>query len=80
MQNSVGHMITHDWFEDYAEEEGIAKAIFVVAKRIRFPNTFHYAVDDIGKHQKEIEARFLAFFPDLIAHINDNGPENIDKT
>ena len=80
MQHSVGHMITHDWFEYYAEEEGIAKAISVVAKRIRFPNTFHYAVDDIGKHQKEIEARFLAFFPDLIAHINDNGPENIDKT
>jgi acyl carrier protein phosphodiesterase len=79
MQHGVGHMITHDWFEDYAKEEGIARAISVVAKRIRFANTFHNAVDDISANQKEIEARFLTFFPDLIAHIKDRGPENIDK-
>ena len=77
MQHSVGHMITHDWFEDYAKEEGIAKAISVVAKRIRFPNTFHLAVDDINANQDEIEKRFLGFFPDLIKHIKNNGPENI---
>ena len=77
MQHSVGHMITHDWFEDYAKEEGIAKAISVVAKRIRFPNTFHFTVDDINANQDEIEKRFLGFFPDLIKHINNNGPENI---
>ena len=77
MQHSVGHMITHDWFEDYAKEEGIAKAIAVVAKRIRFPNTFHLAVDDINANRDEIEARFLTFFPQLITHIKINGPENI---
>ncbi len=77
MQHSVGHMITHDWFEDYAKEEGIAKAIAVVAKRIRFPNTFHLAVDDINTNRDEIEARFLTFFPELITHIKINGPENI---
>ncbi len=77
MQHSVGHMITHDWFEDYAKEEGIAKTISVVAKRIRFPNTFHLAVDDINANQDEIEKRFLGFFPDLIKHIKNNGPENI---
>ena len=77
MQYSVGHMITHDWFEDYAKEEGIAKAIAVVAKRIRFPNTFHLAVDDINANRDEIEARFLTFFPELITHIKINGPENI---
>ena len=77
MQHSVGHMITHDWFEGYAKEEGIAKAISVVAKRIRFPNTFHFTVDDINANQDEIEKRFLGFFPDLIKHINNNGPENI---
>ncbi|AXT39926.1 DUF479 domain-containing protein [Alteromonas sp. BL110] len=79
MQHSVGHMITHDWFADYAKEEGIAKAISVVAKRIRFTNTFHRAVDDISANKKEIEARFLAFFPDLIGHIKDRGLENINN-
>ncbi|PTT91746.1 DUF479 domain-containing protein, partial [Pseudomonas sp. HMWF031] len=70
-------MITHDWFEDYAKEEGIAKAIAVVAKRIRFPNMFHKAVDDINANKAEIEVIFLDFFPDLIKHIESNGPENI---
>jgi len=79
MQHSVGHMITHDWFEDYAKEEGIAKAISVVAKRIRFANTFHYVVDDISENKEQIEAMFLAFFPELITHIKKNGPENTDK-
>ena len=76
MQVSIGHMITHDWFEDYAREDGIAKAISVVAKRIRFANTFHKSVDDISDHQEEIEQLFLAFFPELIAHIENEGPEN----
>jgi acyl carrier protein phosphodiesterase len=49
----------------------------VVAKRIRFPNTFHLAVDDINANRDEIEARFLTFFPELITHIKINGPENI---
>lgn len=80
MQHSVGHMITHDWFEDYAKEEGIAKAIAVVAKRIRFANTFHYAVEDISANQDEIEEVFLDFFPDLITHIRSNGPENLNNT
>ncbi|WP_394223288.1 ACP phosphodiesterase [Alteromonas gracilis] len=75
MQHSVGHMITHDWFEDYAKEEGIAKAISVVAKRIRFTNTFHRAVDDIRDHKQEIEKSFLAFFPDLITHVKKYSPE-----
>lgn len=79
MQHSVGHMITHDWFEDYAKEEGITRAISVVAKRIRFANSFHHVVDDISANKTEIEARFLTFFPDLVAHIKDRGPENINK-
>ena len=77
MQHSIGHMITHNWFDDYAKEEGIAKAISVVAKRIRFKNNFHQAVDDIENNQCAIEAHFLTFFPELQQHINKYGPENV---
>ena len=79
MQHSVGHMITHNWFEDYAKEEGIAKAISVVAKRIRFTNEFHKTVDDIEKYKHAIEKQFLSFFPELITFVSQHGPESTLK-
>jgi acyl carrier protein phosphodiesterase len=75
MQHSIGHMITHNWFEDYATEKGIEKAITVVSKRIRFKNNFYQAVDDIDANREDIETLFLNFFPELQQHINLNGPE-----
>ena len=76
MQHSVGHMITHNWFDDYAKEEGIVKAITVVAKRIRFKNDFHKSVDDIASNRAKLESVFLSFLPDLIEHVNEKAIEN----
>lgn len=76
MQHSVGHMITHNWFDDYAREEGIAKAITVVAKRIRFKNDFHKSVDDIASNKAKLESVFLSFLPELIEHVNHKAIEN----
>jgi acyl carrier protein phosphodiesterase len=76
MQHSVGHMITHNWFNDYAREEGIAKAITVVAKRIRFKNDFHKSVDDIASNKAKLESLFLSFLPELIEHVNEKAIEN----
>ncbi|MAI37182.1 DUF479 domain-containing protein [Alteromonas genovensis] len=76
MQHSVGHMITHNWFDDYAREEGIAKAITVVAKRIRFKNDFHKSVDDIASNKAKLESVFLSFLPELIEHVNEKAIEN----
>ncbi len=75
MQHSVGHLITHNWFNDYAKEEGIAKAIAVVAKRIRFKNEFHKSVNDIVCNKEELESLFLSFFPQLIEHVHERGIE-----
>lgn len=75
MQRSIGHMINHNWFDDYASEDGIARAIKNVAKRIRFENTFHQSVEDIQANKSSIETLFLAFFPELVSHISRNGPE-----
>jgi len=76
MQHSIGHMITHNWFEDYATEDGIAKAITAVSKRIRFKNTFYRAVDDIVVNRNIIEKEFLDFFPELHRHVRLHSPEN----
>ncbi|KXJ61070.1 MAG: ACP phosphodiesterase [Alteromonas sp. Nap_26] len=77
MRQRIGSMISQNWFNDYAKEEGIAMAITSVARRIRFTNRFHYVVDDIAQHRDEIERYFLLFFPDLKRHIRRYGPENI---
>lgn len=77
MRQRIGSMISQNWFDDYAKEEGIDMAITSVAKRIRFTNRFHYVVDDIAQHRSEIERYFLLFFPDLKRHITRYGPENI---
>ncbi|MDO6569235.1 ACP phosphodiesterase [Alteromonas sp. 1_MG-2023] len=75
MQRSVSHMITHNCFADYAEFEGIGFAIQAVAKRIRFKNDFAQCVQDIEANFETLNSLFLSFFPTLIKHIEQHGPE-----
>lgn len=75
MQRSVSHMITHNWFADYAEFEGIGYAIQAVAKRIRFKNDFAQCVQDIEANFTSLNSLFLGFFPALIEHVQQHGPE-----
>ena len=36
-----------------------------VAERIRFPNQFTGIIDEIRENERELEANFLQFFPEL---------------
>ncbi|MEM0514790.1 ACP phosphodiesterase [Pseudoalteromonas sp. YIC-827] len=69
MQTVVGKMCEQDWFATYAELDGVAMALDRIASRIRFENSFAGAIDDIERHFDALEAHFLAFFPELIAHV-----------
>ena len=75
MQQSVSHMITHNWFEAYARFEGISRAICNVANRIRFNNNFARCIDDVEQNIDELESVFVDFFPNLQAHILTYSPE-----
>ena len=75
MQRSVSHMITHNWFADYAKFEGIGYAIQAVAKRIRFKNDFAECVQDIEANFTTLDSLFLGFFPALIDYVQQHGPE-----
>ncbi len=71
MQKTTRHMVEHDWFASYFHVDGIAHAIDRVAARIRFPNAFDNAIEDLLANHQQIEAGFLAFYPQLKAHVNE---------
>lgn len=54
-----------DWFGHYRDLESIGYALDRVAQRIRFPNGFAGAIEEIRHHDAELEERFLHFFSDL---------------
>lgn len=69
MQNTVSHMVKHDWFAQYESLNGIERALDNIAKRIRFENNFRGSMQEIDCHLSTLEDRFLAFFPELISHV-----------
>ncbi|MFY8274731.1 ACP phosphodiesterase [Pseudoalteromonas sp. SSDWG2] len=75
MQSVVTRMCEEDWFATYASLDGIDLALNNIAKRIRFENTFHGAAHDIAVHYAEFEEIFLAFFPQLQAHVHTHNIE-----
>ena len=75
MQQVVTRMTQNDWFNEYETLEGIGFALDNIAKRIRFANQFSGSIEDINRHYAELEAVFLAFFPELIEHVNQHGLE-----
>ena len=71
MQQTTRSIVQHDWFGSYRHVDGIAHAIDRVAARIRFPNTFDNAIEDLLANHQKIEAGFLAFYPELKAHVKE---------
>lgn len=76
MQNTVNHMVKHDWFAQYESLNGIERALDNIAKRIRFKNSFHGTMEEIDCHLSTIEERFLVFFPELISHVRETAIEH----
>lgn len=70
MRTTTQRMVDYDWFGSYREIDSVAHALDRIAGRIRFENNFDNAIDDILANQADIEAAFLAFFPQLKRHIN----------
>jgi len=70
MRRTTESMIRHDWFAAYADIDYLPMVLDRVAARIRFPNQFVNAIEDIRSHEQSIEQVFQAFFPQLISHIS----------
>ncbi len=64
-------MVSHDWFRAYQDLNKVGAAMDRVAQRIRFQHRFAGIIEEIRPMDEELEARFLAFFPDLLAFSDD---------
>jgi len=77
MQKVIYSLTKNDWFKEYESVEGIGLALDNIAKRIRFTNQFNGCIEDIVHHYDELETLFLAFFPQLIAHVDSMSIEKV---
>ena len=68
-------MITHDWFGSYRDIDSVAEALDRIATRIRFPNAFDNAIEDLRGNEDFIQSVFLQFYPELKAHVESLGFE-----
>lgn len=69
MRSTTKRMVEHDWFSSYLKLDSITYALDRIAGRIRYENNFDNVIEDILANQDDIEAVFLAFFPELKMHI-----------
>lgn len=65
MQRVTRQIVQHDWFRSYKDIDNIGYALDRVAARIRFRNAFSGIIEEIKANDRELEQRFLVFFPEL---------------
>lgn len=75
MQRVTRRIIEQDWFLSYADLEGIGFALDRIAARIRFANEFADSIVEIKRHETEMEACFLRFFPELMTAVENQNIE-----
>lgn len=73
MSRVTRKMAENDWFSAYADLDSLGYALNRVAGRIRFRHRFYDIIDEIKEHDRELEQRFLTFFPDLITYAGETG-------
>ena len=69
MRRVTSRMITNDWFGSYRDINSVALALDRIAGRIRFPNAFVNAIEDLRSNEELILTAFFQFFPELRAHV-----------
>jgi acyl carrier protein phosphodiesterase len=67
LQEILPNMIRNDWLSGYQHLERVAQVLAGFAK-YRIQRTSHFAagIDDLKLHYTQLEAAFLAFYPQLI--------------
>lgn len=69
MRRVTGRMVEYDWFGSYRDLDAIAESLDRVAGRIRFPNRFDNAIEDLFRNQDMIRDVFFEFYPLLQQHV-----------
>ncbi|HCR54256.1 MAG TPA: DUF479 domain-containing protein [Cytophagales bacterium] len=65
------YMIKGNWFVNYAQKDGIHRALTGMSRRTSFDSKMDEAIEDLSKHYTLFENEFLDFFPSLKTFSND---------
>ncbi|MBI1767683.1 MAG: DUF479 domain-containing protein [Bacteroidetes bacterium] len=65
------YMIKGNWLVNYAQIDGIHRALSGMARRTRFVSKMEEASEDLKNHYSDFEKEFFAFFPDLQKFADD---------
>lgn len=79
MQQRVSAIINQDWFGHYASLDGTLQAISNIARRVRFANEFATITDELANNDRELRETFTAFFPELVAEVNQQALEQAHR-
>lgn len=69
-QLMYAHMSKHDWLTNYANLEGMQKALSGLSRRATFVSKMEEAVADLERDFKLYEEEFEGFFPEIIEYSN----------
>lgn len=72
----LGYMTRGNWLLNYAEVEGIQRALTGMSRRASFESKMEQAVQDLRLHYNEFQSDFNAFFPLLEQFAGDWRAQN----
>jgi acyl carrier protein phosphodiesterase len=65
VQRMLPYMIRGNWLVNYAQIEGIHRALYGMASRSKYDSKMDEASEDLREHYNEFYKEFAAFFPEL---------------
>jgi acyl carrier protein phosphodiesterase len=72
LNRNLPFMISENWLVLYRDIEGIALTFRRLSRRIKRENHLALAQNELKLNYDELEADFLAFFPEIISYIKTN--------
>jgi acyl carrier protein phosphodiesterase len=80
LPDSVKHLLTHmtrgNWLLNYAQVEGIQRALTGMSRRASFESKMEQAINDLRSDYADFEEEFKLFFPELQRFAEDWRREN----
>ena len=68
VRQMLPYMIKGNWLVNYAETEGIQRALTGMSRRTPYVSKMDEAVNDLRKYYEEFKEEFEQFFPELKSH------------
>lgn len=65
VQRLLPYMISGNWLVNYANTEGIRRALAGMSKRSKFDPKMDESIDDLQANYEDFKKEFVAFFPEL---------------